>query len=74
MRFDGQRFGMAECRERVEGNINWACLKRRVRGAKVERVVTYGTGAGGTLDNRIQFGLRKRGGRWQINRVTYPRE
>ncbi len=71
--FDTKRFGIAECVNKLKRNFNWSVLQRRFRGKKVNRVEASGntglvtlTGAGA-----IEFGLRKRGGRWQIDRVTY---
>ena len=71
--FNARRFGIAECVERLEGSFDWSRLQRRFRGKKVNRVAVSGRGAVVTLTGAgaIEFGLRKRGGRWQINRVTY---
>ena len=64
-----KRFGVAECAEKLGANYNWSRLQRRFRRAKVQSVDTFGTGAGVTLDNGIQFGLKKRRDSWQINSV-----
>jgi hypothetical protein len=70
--FDTNRLGVAECAERLAKSFNWSRLQRRFRGAKVRNVGVAGNTARAILDNRINFGLRKLKGRWQINRVTYP--
>ena len=70
--FNAKRFGVAECAERLAKGFNWSRLQRRFRGAKVRSAGVSGNTGGAILDNRINFGLRKSKGRWQIDRVTYP--
>ena len=69
--FDVKRFGIAKCANQLAKSFDWSRLQKRFRGGKIKSSATFGTGAGITLNNGIQFGLKKLKGRWQINSVAY---